>query len=136
MGYKGQTSSGLNADIRQSHSRERHNMYKGALEAIMDELNWHPSELTKAEKKIREIASKALGETMTITIQCRSYQESVDLRTHLLQVRPFTLADVPNPVALHVGNELSVYTDTDYNKLYVDGWLSGYRLGLSRWPIG
>lgn len=102
----------------------------------MDELNWHPSELTKAEKKIREIASKALGETMTITIQCRSYQESVDLRTHLLQVRPFTLADVPNPVALHVGNELSVYTDTDYNKLYVDGWLSGYRLGLSRWPTG
>lgn len=40
---------------------ERHNTYKGALEAIMDELNWHPSELTKAEKKIREIASKALG---------------------------------------------------------------------------
>lgn len=70
---------------------------------------------------------------MTITIQCETFDEAQSLRAHLLRTRPFKLADVPNPVALRIGNAVDVYTDTDYNKLYLDGWLAGWKASAEEW---
>jgi hypothetical protein len=72
---------------------------------------------------------------MIVTIECESFSQCEELRSHLLHHTRFKncWARVANPVALRIGNrlDLSVKTQAQEDRLsdYCQGWLAGRNAG-------
>lgn len=66
---------------------------------------------------------------MTVTVQCRSFEESEKLRIHLLTFSSFFDSSVNNPVALRIGDRVDITVKNRDQEVgvscYCQGWLAG-----------